>query len=186
GGDPERYQTVFNKTPGSAAAPTAGLHFTKELLETLKANGVETTTIDLQVGLDTFAPVTEEYAAEHHIHSEWCSVSKEAVDKINTAKSSGGRIIPVGTTAVRTLETLAGKTENGVLKPWQGDTSLFILPGYQFKLVDAMLTNFHLPESTLLMLVSAFAGRETMLSLYQTAIEEGYRFFSFGDAMFLQ
>jgi len=186
GGDPERYQTVFNKTPGSAAAPTAGLHFTKELLETLKAKGAETATIDLQVGLDTFAPVTEEYAAEHHIHSEWCSVSQEAVDKINASKTSGGRIIPVGTTAVRTLETLAGKTENGVLKPWQGDTSLFILPGYQFKLVDAMITKFHLPKSTLLMLVSAFAGRETMLSLYQTAIEEGYRFFSFGDAMFLQ
>lgn len=184
-GDPERYQTVFNKTPGSAAAPTAGLHFTSELLEKLETKGIETATIDLQVGLDTFAPVTEEFAAEHHIHSEWCSVSQGSVDKIIATKARGGRIIPVGTTAVRTLETLAGKAENGELKPWQGDTSLFILPGYQFQLVDAMITNFHLPKSTLLMLVSAFAGREIMLNLYQIAIDEGYRFFSFGDAMLL-
>lgn len=184
-GDPERYQTVFNKTPGSAAAPTAGLHFTPELIQQLKDKGISMATVDLQVGLDTFLPVTEENPREHHIHTEWCSVPQETVELIAQTKANGGRVIAVGTTAVRTLETLAQVSENGALKSWQGDTSLFILPGYQFKVIDGMITNFHLPKSTLLMLVSAFVGRETILALYKTAIELNYRFFSFGDAMLL-
>ena len=184
-GDPERYQTVFNKTPGSAAAPTAGLHFTPELIQQLKDKGASMATVDLQVGLDTFLPVTEDNPYEHHIHTEWCSVLQETVEMIAQTKANGGRVIAVGTTAVRTLETLAQVSENGALRPWQGDTSLFILPGYQFKVIDGMITNFHLPKSTLLMLVSAFVGRETILALYKTAIELNYRFFSFGDAMLL-
>lgn len=184
-GDPERYQTVFNKNPGSAAAPTAGLHFTPELLEKLKLKGVGMETVDLQVGLDTFAPVTEKIAKEHHIHTEWCSVPNETVQKIIQTKQVGGRVIAVGTTAVRALESISLNQTTGEYLPFEGDTALYILPGYQFKVVDAMITNFHLPKSTLLMLVSAFAGRENMLKLYETAIEEGYRFFSFGDAMLL-
>ena len=184
-GDPERYQTVFNKNPGSAAAPTAGLHFTPELLEKLKLKGVGMATVDLQVGLDTFAPVTEEIAKEHHIHTEWCSVPDETIQKIIQTKKAGGRVIAVGTTAVRALESISLNQSTGEYLPFEGDTALYILPGYQFKFVDAMITNFHLPKSTLLMLVSAFAGRENMLKLYETAIEEGYRFFSFGDAMLL-
>ena len=184
-GDPERYQTVFNKTPGSAAAPTAGLHFTPELIQQLKDKGVSMATVDLQVGLDTFLPVTEDNPYEHHIHTEWCSVPQETVEMIAQTKANGGRVIAVGTTAVRTLETLAQVSENGALRSWQGDTSLFILPGYQFKVIDGMITNFHLPKSTLLMLVSAFVGRETILALYKTAIKLNYRFFSFGDAMLL-
>lgn len=184
-GDPERYQTVFNKNPGSAAAPTAGLHFTPELLEKLKLKGVGMETVDLQVGLDTFAPVTEEIAKEHHIHTEWCSVPDETIQKIIQTKKAGGRVIAVGTTAVRALESISLNQSTGEYLPFEGDTALYILPGYQFKVVDAMITNFHLPKSTLLMLVSAFAGRENMLKLYETAIEEGYRFFSFGDAMLL-
>jgi S-adenosylmethionine:tRNA ribosyltransferase-isomerase len=184
-GDPERYQTVFNKTPGSAAAPTAGLHFTAEVLEKIAKKGIQTATVDLQVGLDTFAPVTEELVKDHHIHTEWCSVSQETVDLIAQTKSKGGRVIAVGTTSVRALETLGQNQDGQALKPWEGDTALYILPGYEFRLVDAMITNFHLPKSTLLMLVSAFAGREQMLALYQMAISENYRFFSFGDAMLL-
>ena len=137
------------------------------------------------MGLDTFAPVTEELVKDHHIHTEWCSVSQETVDLIAQTKSKGGRVIAVGTTSVRALETLGQNQDGQDLKPWEGDTALYILPGYEFKLVDAMITNFHLPKSTLLMLVSAFAGREQMLALYQTAISENYRFFSFGDAMLL-
>ncbi len=184
-GDPERYQTVFNKNPGSAAAPTAGLHFTPELLEKLKLKGVGMATVDLQVGLDTFAPVTEEIAKEHHIHTEWCSVPDGTIQKIIQTKKAGGRVIAVGTTAVRALESISLNQTTGEYLPFEGDTALYILPGYRFKVVDAMITNFHLPKSTLLMLVSAFAGRENMLKLYETAIEEGYRFFSFGDAMLL-
>lgn len=184
-GDPERYQTVFNKTPGSAAAPTAGLHFTSALLDKLAQKGVGMAMVDLQVGLDTFAPVTEEIAKEHHIHTEWCAVPQETIEKIEHTKKAGGRVIAVGTTAVRALETISYNQESGQYLPFQGDTALYILPGYSFKVVDAMITNFHLPKSTLLMLVSAFAGRENILKIYQNAIEEGYRFFSFGDAMFL-
>ena len=184
-GDPERYQTVFNKTLGSAAAPTAGLHFTPALLEKLQQKGVGLAKIDLHVGLDTFAPVTEEDAETHQIHKEWCAISAETAEAINRTKQNGGRVIAVGTTSVRTLESAAAHSQNGSLQAWHGDTSLYILPGYRFKVVDAMITNFHLPKSTLLMLVSAFAGRETMLNAYEVAKMEGYRFFSFGDAMLL-
>lgn len=184
-GDPERYQTVFNKTLGSAAAPTAGLHFTPALLEKLQQQGVGLAKIDLHVGLDTFAPVTEEDPEMHQIHKEWCAISSETAQAINQTRQGGGRVIAVGTTSVRTLESAAAHSRNGLLQAWQGDTSLFILPGYQFRIVDAMITNFHLPKSTLLMLVSAFANRETMLNAYEVAKAEGYRFFSFGDAMFL-
>ncbi len=184
-GDPERYQTVFNKTLGSAAAPTAGLHFTPALLEKLQQQGVGLAKIDLHVGLDTFAPVTEEDPESHQIHKEWCAISTETAQAINQTKKNGGRVIAVGTTSVRTLESAAAHSQNGFLQAWQGDTNLFILPGYQFRVVDAMITNFHLPKSTLLMLVSAFAGKETMLNAYEVAKREGYRFFSFGDAMLL-
>jgi S-adenosylmethionine:tRNA ribosyltransferase-isomerase len=184
--DPERYQTIYSRQPGSAAAPTAGLHFSPELLARIKDLGVRLAYVDLHVGLDTFAPVTEEMADEHHIHTEWCELSQATADLINITRSNGGRVIAVGTTSVRTLESAASTFINGKIAPFQGPTSLFILPGYQFRIVDAMITNFHLPKSTLLMLVSAFAGREHILSAYQTAIKLKYRFFSFGDAMFIQ
>lgn len=180
--DPERYQTVFAKEPGSAAAPTAGLHFTPQLLDQLKEKGVKITYVTLHVGLDTFAPVTEESPEEHKIHTEWCELSKETADLINQTKESGGRVIAVGTTSVRTLESAARKSP---IEAFIGSTDIFILPGYQFKVVDVMITNFHLPKSTLIMLVSAFAGREKILSAYETAIKEGYRFYSFGDAMLI-
>ena len=203
--DPERYQTVYSHEPGSAAAPTAGLHFTPELLNTLQTMGVRLAYVTLHVGLDTFAPVTEDDPAEHKIHTEWCELPQATADAINETRAAGGRVVAVGTTSVRTLESAGSATvDDG---PWTGDstvhsipfgdrplstvsafsgnTSIFIIPGYSFKVVDAMITNFHLPKSTLLMLVSAFAGRETMLHAYQTAIEEGYRFFSFGDAMLI-
>ncbi len=184
--DPERYQTVYANEPGSAAAPTAGLHFTPELMQKLRDKGVAFTRVDLHVGLDTFAPVTEDDPTEHKIHTEWCELSAETADKINAVHAAGGRIVAVGTTSVRTLETAARGAENGqVVAPFMGQTDLFILPGYQFKAVDALITNFHLPKSTLLMLVSAFAGRERMLKTYQAAIEAEYRFFSFGDAMLI-
>lgn len=189
--DPERYQTVYAKEPGSAAAPTAGLHFTPRLLDELKARGVNAAYVTLHVGLDTFAPVTEDDPATHKIHSEWCQVSQETAEAINQTRANGGRIVAVGTTSVRTLETVgtrnqaAGTTSTLQILPFTGPTSLFILPGYQFQLVDAMITNFHLPRSTLLMLVSAFAGREKILASYETAIREGYRFYSFGDAMLI-
>ena len=180
--DPERYQTVYAKDPGSAAAPTAGLHFTPRLLEELQVKGVRIVYVTLHVGLDTFAPVNEEYPEEHKIHSEWCELTQDTADLINQTKQSSGRVIAVGTTAVRTIESAVG--QDGVLS-YVGQTSLFILPGYQFKIVDAIITNFHLPKSTLLMLVSAFAGRERILETYAAAIEEGYRFYSFGDAMLI-
>ena len=192
--DPERYQTVFSREPGSAAAPTAGLHFTPELLAKIQKMGVKTAYVTLHVGLDTFAPVNEDDPEEHKIHSEWCHLSQETADAINETKRNGGRVIAVGTTSVRTLES-AGKdlildvrspnTEYRI-SPFTGPTTLYILPGYRFKVVDAMITNFHLPKSTLLMLVSAFAGREKILETYNFAIREGYRFYSFGDAMFIE
>jgi S-adenosylmethionine:tRNA ribosyltransferase-isomerase len=189
--DPERYQTVYAREPGSAAAPTAGLHFTPRLLEELQVNGVKIAYVTLHVGLDTFAPVTEENPEEHVIHSEWCELPQETADLINQTKQTGGRVVAVGTTSVRTLESTSrySKVDNSIseyrISPFTGPTSLFILPGYQFKVVDVMITNFHLPKSTLLMLVSAFAGREKILETYETAIKEGYRFYSFGDAMII-
>ncbi len=184
--DPERYQTVYAKDPGSAAAPTAGLHFTPELMQKLEEQGVGFARLTLHVGLDTFAPVTEADPAAHKIHTEWCELTPETAERINAAKARGGRIVAVGTTSVRTLETAAGAAGAGqVVAPFSGPTDLFILPGFTFKAVDAMITNFHLPKSTLLMLVSAFAGRERMLATYETAIRESYRFFSFGDAMLI-
>jgi S-adenosylmethionine:tRNA ribosyltransferase-isomerase len=186
-GDPERYQTVYAREPGSAAAPTAGLHFTPRLLEELQSKGVKFGYVTLHVGLDTFAPVTENDPQEHKIHSEWCELPQHTADLINQTKQSGGRVIAVGTTSVRTLESAANLQSpiSGQISPFIGLTSLYILPGYEFKVVDGMITNFHLPKSTLLMLVSAFAGRERMLETYQIAIREGYRFYSFGDAMII-
>jgi S-adenosylmethionine:tRNA ribosyltransferase-isomerase len=187
--DPERYQTVYAREPGSAAAPTAGLHFTPRLLEELQGKGVKLAYVTLHVGLDTFAPVTEQDPQEHKIHTEWCEMPSVTADAINQVRQSGGRIVAVGTTSVRTLETAAGRSRiedrGSRIDAFTGPTSIYILPGYQFKLVDAMITNFHLPRSTLIMLVSAFAGRERVLETYQTAIREGYRFYSFGDAMFI-
>lgn len=184
--DPERYQTVFAKEPGSAAAPTAGLHFTPQLLDQLKEKGVKIAYVTLHVGLDTFAPVTEESPEEHKIHTEWCELSEETAALINETKQNRGRVAAVGTTSVRTLES-AGKRSNidDQISAFVGPTDIYILPGYQFKVVDVMITNFHLPKSTLIMLVSAFAGREKILSTYETAIKEGYRFYSFGDAMLI-
>jgi S-adenosylmethionine:tRNA ribosyltransferase-isomerase len=186
-GDPERYQTVYSRDVGSAAAPTAGLHFTPQLLDELKQKGVKVAYVTLHVGLDTFAPVTEENPEEHKIHTEWCELPQETADLINQTKQNGGRVIAVGTTSVRTLESAALQTTNYqlLITAFTGSTSIFILPGYQFKVVDAMITNFHLPKSTLIMLVSAFAGREKILKTYNLAIQEGYRFYSFGDAMFI-
>jgi len=186
--DPERYQTVYAKEPGSAAAPTAGLHFTPGLLEELKAKGVNIAYVTLHVGLDTFAPVNEDDPEEHKIHTEWCELLIETANAINKTREAGRRIIAVGTTSVRTLESAARHSILGRsyrVAPFTGPTDLFILPGYQFSLVDVMITNFHLPKSTLLMLVSAFAGREKILETYETAIKEGYRFYSFGDAMII-
>jgi len=183
--NPERYQTVYAKTPGSAAAPTAGLHFTPALLDQIRSNGVDLAFVTLHVGLDTFAPVTEDDPAAHKIHTEWCELDSDTAGKINATKKAGGRVIAVGTTSVRTLESTATGSPVGGLQPFSGPTSIYILPGYRFGMVDAMITNFHLPKSTLIMLVSAFAGRELILDTYQAAIREGYRFFSFGDAMFI-
>ena len=184
--DPERYQTVYANQPGSAAAPTAGLHFTPDLMDKLREMGIGFARVDLHVGLDTFAPVTEDDPTEHKIHTEWCELSPETAEKINAVKRAGGRIIAVGTTSVRTLETAGRQAGTGqVVASFIGPTNLYILPGFTFKVVDAMVTNFHLPKSTLLMLVSAFAGRERMLATYKLAIAEKYRFFSFGDAMLI-
>lgn len=179
--DPERYQTVYGKENGSAAAPTAGLHFTTELLEKLKEKGVEIAEVLLHVGLGTFRPVKTENILDHKMHSEYYEIEKDAAEKINRAKREGRRVIAVGTTSVRTLETVAD--ENGFVAPCKGETKIFIYPPYRFKCVDALITNFHLPESTLLMLVSAFCSREEILRVYEVAVEEGYRFFSFGDCM---
>lgn len=181
--DKNRYQTVYAQTEGSAAAPTAGLHFTPELLEKIKAKGVEVAKVLLHVGLGTFRPVKEEVITDHKMHSEYYEVSAEAAETINRARREGRRIIAVGTTSVRTLESAAD--ENGFLKACRGNTEIFIYPPYKFKCVDALITNFHLPESTLIMLVAAMTGREEILNLYKTAVENKYRFFSFGDAMFI-
>ena len=181
--DKDRYQTVYAKNDGSAAAPTAGLHFTKELLADLKAQGIEQTYVTLHVGLGTFRPVKAEKIEEHVMHREVYSVSKEAADEINRTKAEGGRIIAVGTTSCRTLESAA--VSKGVIQPGSSETGIFIYPGYEFKMLDGLITNFHLPESTLIMLVSALAGREHVLKAYEEAVKERYRFFSFGDAMFI-
>ena len=182
-GDPERYQTVYNQKPGSAAAPTAGLHFSPELLAKIEANGVRIAKVELRVGLDTFAPVTEENIEEHRIHREWCQLSETTVNEIQATKQCGGRVFAVGTTTVRTIESAC--RADGEAQAFSGETELFITPGYQFRCVDAIITNFHLPKSTLLMLVSAFASRERILHAYEAAKMEGYRFFSFGDAMLI-
>lgn len=182
--DRNRYQTVYAKHDGSAAAPTAGLHFTEELLEQLKEKGVEIAHVTLHVGLGTFRPVKVDNILEHHMHSEFYVVEQEEADKINAAKARGGRIISVGTTSTRTLESVAD--DNGIVRAGSGWTDIFIYPGYEFKVVDCLITNFHLPESTLLMLVSAFSTRENMLHAYEVAVSEKYRFFSFGDAMFIR
>ena len=181
--DKERYQTVYSKVNGSAAAPTAGLHFTPELLETIAARGVRLGYVTLHVGLGTFRPVKEEDVEAHEMHSEYCTVPEETAALINETKANGGRVICVGTTSCRTIESWAG--EDGTMKASAGWTNIYIYPGYRFKVMDALITNFHLPQSTLLMLVSAFAGREHVLSAYEEAVRERYRFFSFGDAMFL-
>lgn len=182
--DPERYQTVYARAPGSAAAPTAGLHFTPELLQAVEAKGVSVIRLLLHVGLGTFRPVNVEDVSEHRMHSEYYKIAVEAAGAINKIREAGGRVVAVGTTSARTLETVAG--DKGGISPGSGWTDIFIYPGYRFRAVDALLTNFHLPRSTLLMMVSAFAGsREEMLKVYKTAVGERYRFFSFGDAMLI-
>ena len=182
--DRERYQTVYSKVPGSAAAPTAGLHFTPELLERIQEKGIGIGYVTLHVGLGTFRPVKEEEITEHEMHSEFCIVPPETARLINETKARGGRCICVGTTSCRTLESWAA--EDGHMEPKAGWTNIYIYPGYRFKVMDGLVTNFHLPESTLIMLVSAFAGREHVLAAYEEAVREKYRFFSFGDAMFLR
>ena len=181
--DGERYQTVYSKINGSAAAPTAGLHFTEELLNEIREKGVSVAFVTLHVGLGTFRPVQVDEITDHHMHAEFCMISEETAEVLNRTKELGGRIICVGTTSCRTLESFAD--ENGRFKETSGWTEIFIYPGYRFKAMDALVTNFHLPESTLVMLVSAFAGRDHVLNAYKTAVEEKYRFFSFGDAMFI-
>ncbi len=182
--DKERYQTVYSKHKGSAAAPTAGLHFTKEFLEQIKRKGIEIAYVTLHVGLGTFRPVKVENILDHKMHSEYYSIEEEDCNKINNAKKQGGNVIAVGTTSSRVVETIGD--EAGILKPKSGWTDIFIYPGYNFKVVDELITNFHLPESTLLMLVSALAGRDTIVKAYSEAVKEKYRFFSFGDAMFIK
>jgi len=183
--DPERYQTVYARVPGSAAAPTAGLHFTPGLMQSLREQGVVMLFVELRVGLDTFRPIDADEVEQHHIHSEYCRLSAETADRIERARRAGGRVIAVGTTAVRTLETAARAGDPRRVSPFEGDTSLFITPGFEFRAVDALITNFHLPRSTLLALVAAFAGRELILNAYRVAIAERYRFYSFGDAMLI-
>lgn len=181
--DKEMYQTVYAKFDGSAAAPTAGLHFTKELLNKIEEKGIKIASITLHVGLGTFRPVKVDDVNNHHMHTEWYEVNAEAAEIINETKRNGGRVICVGTTSCRTIESVAD--ENGYMKAKTGETDIFIYPGYKFKIMDGLITNFHLPESTLVMLVSAFAGKENVLAAYETAVKERYRFFSFGDAMIL-
>ena len=181
--DRNRYQTVYAECEGSAAAPTAGLHFTEELLEQIRAAGIRTVFVTLHVGLGTFRPVKEDNILEHHMHSEYYEITEEAAETINRTKAAGGRVICVGTTSCRTLESAA--EENGEVKAGSGNTEIFIYPGYRFRVLDGLITNFHLPESTLVMLVSAFAGRENVLNAYEEAVRERYRFFSFGDAMLI-
>lgn len=182
--DSERYQTVYSKELGSAAAPTAGLHFTEELLDEIKAMGVKVCFVTLHVGLGTFRPVKADKIEDHEMHSEFCIVPEDTAKTITETKKNGGRIVCVGTTSCRTVESFAN--EDGTMDPSSGWTNIFIYPGYKFKCLDALITNFHLPESTLIMLVSALAGRENVLNAYKTAVEEKYRFFSFGDAMFIE
>ncbi len=182
--DPERYQTVYSRELGSAAAPTAGLHFTKELLDIIASRGVKVCYLTLHVGLGTFRPVKEDEIEEHEMHSEFCIVPEETARIVTETKKNGGRVVCVGTTSCRTIESFA--KPDGTLEPSSGWTDIFIYPGYQFKCMDALITNFHLPESTLIMLVSALAGREHILNAYNTAVAEKYRFFSFGDAMFIE
>lgn len=182
--NPERYQTVYSRHQGSAAAPTAGLHFTPELMEKIREKGCEIVPVLLHVGLGTFRPVKEDKIADHEMHAEYIRVTEEAAETINRRRAAGGRIIAVGTTSCRVLESASD--ENGILHAVDTDTGIFIYPGYRFKMVDALITNFHLPESTLLMLVSALSSRELMMKAYETAVEEKYRFFSFGDAMFIE
>lgn len=181
--DNDRYQTVYAKYEGSAAAPTAGLHFTPELFEKIKAKGIDVANVTLHVGIGTFRPVKVENVEEHHMHSEHFYIKQEDVDKINKAKKNGKRVIAVGTTSCRVLETIAD--ENGMVKATEGDTQIFIYPGYKYKCLDGLVTNFHLPESTLIMLVSALAGRDYIMKAYNEAVKERYRFFSFGDAMLI-
>ncbi len=181
--DKNRYQTVYARQEGSAAAPTAGLHFTEELLEQIEAKGIRTAYVTLHVGLGTFRPVKEENVLNHHMHSEYYEVSEETASLINRTKAEGGRIVCVGTTSCRTIESAAD--EKGIVRAGSGNTDIFIYPGYQFRVLDALITNFHLPESTLVMLVSALAGREHVLNAYEEAVRERYRFFSFGDAMLI-
>ncbi|WP_027092703.1 tRNA preQ1(34) S-adenosylmethionine ribosyltransferase-isomerase QueA [Cohnella thermotolerans] len=183
--DRERYQTVYSKHEGSAAAPTAGLHFTEEYLEEIERKGVNLCRITLHVGLGTFRPVAVENVREHEMHSEWYSVSEESAALLNRTREQGGRIVAVGTTSARTLETVGQRFEGSAIEACSGWTDIFIYPGYRFRVVDALLTNFHLPRSTLVMLVSALAGREAILNAYREAVEREYRFFSFGDAMFI-
>lgn len=184
--DPQRYQTVYAHQPGSVAAPTAGLHFTPDLIRRLENQGIGFTKVLLHVGLDTFAPVKEDDPQKHTIHTEWCLVSAESARQINQTRRTGGRVIAVGTTSVRTLESAAFQAQPGMtVGDFEGPTGLYILPGFKFKAVQALITNFHLPRSTLIMLVSAFAGRQTILNTYRIAMEEGYRFYSFGDAMLI-
>ena len=182
--DKNRYQTVYAKIEGSAAAPTAGLHFTEEINQKIKDKGIEILDVCLHVGLGTFRPVKEENVLDHHMHSEFYRIDEEAAEKINNARKNNGRIIAVGTTSTRTLESVA--KEDGTIEACSGWTQIFIYPGYKFKAIDCLITNFHLPESTLVMLVSALAGRENVLNAYETAVKEKYRFFSFGDAMFIK
>ena len=181
--DRERYQTVYSREPGSAAAPTAGLHFTQQLLDEIRGRGVKICSVTLHVGLGTFRPVREENIQDHEMHSEFCIIPEETARIVNETKAAGGRIVAVGTTSCRTLESFAAP--DGTLEPASGWTNIFIYPGYSFRCVDALVTNFHLPESTLIMLVSALAGRETILAAYREAVRLRYRFFSFGDAMFI-
>ncbi|MGF1602221.1 MAG: tRNA preQ1(34) S-adenosylmethionine ribosyltransferase-isomerase QueA [Thermosynechococcaceae cyanobacterium] len=181
--EPEQYQTVFAKLPGAVAAPTAGLHFTPQLLEQLSAQGIEQTWITLHVGLGTFRPVETEHITDHAMHSEWIDISAGTVEAVRRTQAQGGRVIAVGTTAVRALE---GAAQSGELQPYQGKTNIFIYPGYQWRVVEGLITNFHLPKSSLLMLVSALIGRKRLLSVYEDAIANQYRFYSFGDAMFIQ
>jgi S-adenosylmethionine:tRNA ribosyltransferase-isomerase len=183
--DPERYQTVYAAEPGSAAAPTAGLHFTPRLLDELMKKGIRLASVTLHIGLDTFAPVNENVPSHHVIHSEWREITPEAAGAINQARRDGGRIVAVGTTTVRTLESAADPEGVDTVHPVSGPTGLYILPGHSFRVVDSMITNFHLPRSTLIMLVSAFAGRQPVLAAYETARDSGYRFYSFGDAMLI-
>lgn len=184
--DDNRYQTVYAQAEGSAAAPTAGLHFTDDIFRAIRSRGVDIAAVTLHVGLDTFRPVTAEYAEDHHIHSEWCTVPQVTWDKIQETRERGGRVIAVGTTSARTLESLGQRVAEGKPGAFDGFTRIYITPGYEWTMVDAMVTNFHLPKSTLLLMISSFAGREHVLEAYGEAVDEGYRFFSFGDAMFIR